>query len=280
MATVNRCDEVDSFIKGLLLQTYNDFELLIIDQNNDNRVYDIYKKYCDTITIKYFRNKKKGISNSRNIGLENYDGDIVAFPDDDCEYSGDTLEKVFLFFNTNNKYNFFTCNTIDKKLKKTDYHGKKHDGDVSLFNFRKTGISFSIFIRSACLQGFKFDEQLGVGAEYGSAEESDLLLYLLKRKNKGFYHANIFIYHPYKSPSIERAYNYGKGLGALYKKAIFYYHLKTQSFAFFFVLLKNIIALCISSEKKVKINTLKGRLYGFTHYKPDSVLLSQNSMNY
>ena len=45
MATLNRRDEVAGFINSLLAQTYADFELLIIDQNQDNRVYDLYEQY-------------------------------------------------------------------------------------------------------------------------------------------------------------------------------------------------------------------------------------------
>jgi glycosyltransferase involved in cell wall biosynthesis len=266
MATLDRSGEVESFIGKLLVQTYKYFELLIIDQNADDRVFDIYKKYADKIEIKYFRSKKKGISINRNIGLENCSGDIIAFPDDDCEYNHNTLEKIFDFFVNNTDYNFCTCNTVDPKTNTSDFHGKRHDTEISLFNLRQTGISFTIFIRSVCLKNFKFDDLLGVGAEYGSAEESDMLLYLLRGKNRGFYFAGMFIAHPYKEAGLERSYAYGKGLGALYKKGIKTYGFKILFFVFLFILLKNIIAIVFFSSRKSKTAALRGRLSGFIHY--------------
>jgi glycosyltransferase involved in cell wall biosynthesis len=266
MATLGRSNEIDVFIQKLIEQTYKKFELLIVDQNTDDRVFVIYKKYADKIDIKYFKSGKKGLSISRNIGLEHCNGTIIAFPDDDCEYNNDTLEKAASFFADHAEYNFYTCNTVDKKINRSDHHGKKTDGEVSLFNFRKTGISFTIFVRAECLLNFKFDERFGLGAEYGSAEESDLLIYLIKSKNKGFYFAGVYIYHPFKEIDVKRAYSYGKGLGALYKKAVKVYGFNFIYFIFLFTLFKNIIAICFSPSRKAKIAALKGRLYGFRHY--------------
>jgi hypothetical protein len=109
---------------------------------------------------------------------------------------------------------------------------------------------------------------LGVGAAYGSGEESDLLLFLLKNKIRGFYHAADYVYHPFKPVDCERALYYGKGYGALHKKAVVSYRLYSIFFSFLYVLLKETFKTIFYPSSPLRLATMKGRLYGFIHYKP------------
>jgi glycosyltransferase involved in cell wall biosynthesis len=267
MATLGRKEEITLFLNTLKEQTYKNFELIIIDQNDDDRVYDLYLQYKDIIELKYIRSNKKGLSLNRNIGMNNCTGDIIAFPDDDCEYKIDTMEKVKYFFDNHKEYNFFTCNTKDKSSENKILNSKRKNTDISIYNIMFTGISFTIFIRMDAVKQFRFDEQLGVGAEYGSGEESDLLLYLLKNNNKGRYNADAYIYHPFKVDNASRAFPYGKGFGALYKKAVTVYQYYILFPVFIYLLLKQAFMICLHPSDKGRIASLKGRLYGFIHYK-------------
>jgi glycosyltransferase involved in cell wall biosynthesis len=268
MATLGRSREIELFLEKLNAQTYRAFELIIVDQNQDNRVFDIYSRYNISFPIKYFRSDKIGLSINRNIGLANCDGDIVAFPDDDCEYPENTLENVFTFFNKNDNFSFYTCNTKDKNQDAAIFNGPEFDTPVTLKNFMHTAISFTIFVRSEAVKAFRFDEQLGVGAGYGSGEESDMLLFLLKNKKQGLYHAGSYIYHPFKCLDSGRALYYGRGYGALHKKAMVSYRLYSIFFYFLCVLLKETFKIIFYPYSPLRIATMKGRLYGFTHYKP------------
>jgi hypothetical protein len=93
-------------------------------------------------------------------------------------------------------------------------------------------------------------------------------LFLLKNKSSGTYHADDYIYHPFKPLNSERAFYYGKGYGALHKKAIFFYHLYTFLFSFFYVLLKESFKMVFYPFAPERIATMKGRLFGFIHYRP------------
>jgi len=270
MATYGRSEEIIFFFDTLIKQSYRNFELIIIDQNEDNRVATIYEEYKNKIDLKYFHNNVKGLSVNRNIGLSHISGDIVAFPDDDCIYETDTLEKVALFFEQNVNYTFYTCNTMDKHGRGAVLKTKSTDTDISIFNFMSVGISFAIFIRSIAIRSFRFDEQLGLGTTFGSGEESDLLLFLLKQKNKGHYHATNFIYHPVKTETPEKAYLYGKGFGAVYKKAIMHYGLFILLPVFFLRLVKGIINIFTHKEKNVRSSSFHGRLSGFFQYSPSA----------
>jgi hypothetical protein len=43
------------------------------------------------------------------------EGEILAFPDDDCRYCKDTLEKVNNFFKSNHSFQIYSCNVMDEK---------------------------------------------------------------------------------------------------------------------------------------------------------------------
>jgi glycosyltransferase involved in cell wall biosynthesis len=267
MPTLNRKNEIGIFINSLLNQVHTNFELIIIDQNKDNHVYDLFLRYKKLIDIKYIRSEKRGLSLNRNTGLNACTGDIISFPDDDCEYDERTLENVLLFFDSNPEYNFYTCNTKDKNSQNTILKSITKSGDISVFNVMRTGISFTIFVRADAIKQFRFDEQLGVGARYGSGEESDLLLYLLKNNNKGLYNADAYIYHPYKVDDVTRSFPYGKGFGALYKKAITTYKYYILFPIFIYLLIKQTFMICLHPSEKGRIASIKGRLYGFIGYK-------------
>jgi len=94
MTTLGRDKDIINFIESLLKQTYTNYELIIVDQNSDDRVVKIFDQYKEKINIKYHHCAKRGISVGRNMGLKYVTGDIIGFPDDDCEYDSDTLIKI------------------------------------------------------------------------------------------------------------------------------------------------------------------------------------------
>jgi glycosyltransferase involved in cell wall biosynthesis len=266
MATLGRYNEIILFLDLLKDQSYMTYELIIVDQNDDDKIEKLCSSY--SMNIRVIKSDVKGLSVNRNLGLKYASGDIIAFPDDDCEYEKDTLEKAAEFFEKNQNYSFYTCNTKEKNKDNSVLQTIKKDCDVKISNFLSVGISFTIFIRSEAFAGFLFDEQMGVGAAFGSGEESDLLLYLIKNKKKGKYHAAHFIYHPGKTENTQRVYSYSLGFGALFKKALFVYRLYPMFFIFLYRITRNIIKLCLHPADKNIRALISGRLSGFLKYTP------------
>src|SRR5574340_342784 len=85
LATVGRTAELERFLDALERQTCPDFELLVIDQNPDDRLRPILNRHRGRFEIKHTRSAT-GLSRARNVGLRLARGEIVAFPDDDCWY--------------------------------------------------------------------------------------------------------------------------------------------------------------------------------------------------
>ena len=267
MTTLGRDKDIINFIESLLRQSYTNYELIIVDQNDDDRVIKIFDQYKEKINLYYYHCAIRGISVGRNMGLKYVTGDIIAFPDDDCEYDSDTLMKIADFFNSNSDYSFYSCNSRDKTSGNSIFRALKKDCNINLYNFLNTVISITIFYKKNALADFKMDEKLGIGTNFGSGEESDLLLYLLKNKLKGRYFANNFIFHPARkeiSPNL--IFNYSLGHGAMFKKAISVYELYILFLVFIYRLIPYILKSVLPGNKIARA-VVKGRIKGFIEYK-------------
>jgi glycosyltransferase involved in cell wall biosynthesis len=230
LCTIGREKEIENFLISLENQTYKNYTLIIVDQNKDNKVYNIVQKYTHRIrAIKYFKVKFKGLSKARNFGLKQLgkDADIIAFPDDDCAYPTNLLENVVKFFKKNPQYSILTGISIDKETNlPSSGRFLKNASEITFSNIFQTAISFTIFIRkNQVLSTVKFDERLGVGTnKYCSGEETDFLLQLIESGLKGFYYpGKIYVFHPNKllkcnEEVIKRNYKYSLGMGAIFKK--------------------------------------------------------------
>ena len=58
MPTINVTTELELFLKSLKTQTYRDFELIVVDQNEGNEVFEIVKNYEEEFKRKVM---KKGL---------------------------------------------------------------------------------------------------------------------------------------------------------------------------------------------------------------------------
>lgn len=76
--TLNRC--VDS----LLVQSFNDFEILLVDDGSPDSSGDICDKYAKQYScIRAFHKKNGGVSSARNLGINKAKGQWVCFVDSD-----------------------------------------------------------------------------------------------------------------------------------------------------------------------------------------------------
>jgi glycosyltransferase involved in cell wall biosynthesis len=70
-------------IDSILKQTFQDFELIIVDDGSDGKTLETVKLFDDS-RIKYINQGRIGnLSKLRNIGVRNSSGELIAFSDDD-----------------------------------------------------------------------------------------------------------------------------------------------------------------------------------------------------
>lgn len=91
---------IEQCIQSLLNQTYQDFELIFIDDNStDNSVTVIDKYKADDSRIKLLKHEiSKGAGAARNLAMTIADGKYICFVDSDDWVSEDFLEKIFIEF--------------------------------------------------------------------------------------------------------------------------------------------------------------------------------------
>jgi len=95
LPTYNRAHLLDRSIKSVLKQTYENFELIVVNDGSSDETERRVKEYqkLDKRT-KYVKNDKSlGVSSARNIGIKIAKGDFIAFQDDDDEWLPLKLEK-------------------------------------------------------------------------------------------------------------------------------------------------------------------------------------------
>ena len=113
--TFNRKSFLFNAIDSVLTQTYQNIELIIIDDGSSDKTIDQLKEYKSK--IKVHRQINKGISAARNKGLKISKNDWVAFLDSDDRWEPEKLEKQVNYLKQNPKHKF--CHTDEIWIKNT-----------------------------------------------------------------------------------------------------------------------------------------------------------------
>ncbi|MEO8848219.1 MAG: glycosyltransferase, partial [Casimicrobiaceae bacterium] len=69
VATVDRVALVDELFASLVVQTSDDFDVVVVDQNADDRLVNLVARYAGRLEITHIRHSPRGLSRSRNAGL-------------------------------------------------------------------------------------------------------------------------------------------------------------------------------------------------------------------
>ena len=91
--THNRSHLLRTALGSVVCQTFDDFEIVVIDDHSTDDTKSTVAKFADD-RIRYLRNKgKNGPSIARNLGISAALGEYIAFLDDDDEWHNAKLEK-------------------------------------------------------------------------------------------------------------------------------------------------------------------------------------------
>lgn len=91
--TYNRAHLVGRAIQSVLNQTYQDLEIILVNDGSTDNTEEIVKVFNDD-RIRYIRHdENKGAAAARNTGIEAALGEYIAFQDSDDEWLPEKLEK-------------------------------------------------------------------------------------------------------------------------------------------------------------------------------------------
>jgi glycosyltransferase involved in cell wall biosynthesis len=161
--TRNRSQLVGRAIQSVLAQSFEDFELIIVDDASEDGTPEALAAFIDP-RLKIFRNSRRlGGSGARNRGIASSTGRFVAFLDDDDEWFLQKLEKqVAKFKECSTEVGLIYCGFEVKSEKDTRIVMPRDRGDLRMRLLMGTTLgSPTPLIQKACFDEVGvFDESL------------------------------------------------------------------------------------------------------------------------
>jgi len=97
----NRPQEIKELLETLVVQTYQAFEVLVIEDGSVNDAEAIVNSFSDKLELRYFKKPNEGQGFTRNFGFERAKGDYFIVFDSDCLIPANYLEIVNNSLSTN-----------------------------------------------------------------------------------------------------------------------------------------------------------------------------------
>ena len=90
----NRPQEVDELLESLCSQTFNDFEVVVVEDGSTEKCDTVCKKYKEQLSLNYFFKPNSGPGPSRNYGAERSQGEYLIILDSDVIVPENYLEII------------------------------------------------------------------------------------------------------------------------------------------------------------------------------------------
>lgn len=225
LATVGRTSELGRLFESFAAQTFKDFEVIIVDQNSDDRLLP----YVDQaqklgLDVKHLKHFPANLAAARNTGIEAAASNWIGFPDDDCWYDSSVLEHLARHIQKTEAPDGVIIRWVEQGEPPVVAPALTWERSR---NFRDVPVSsITLFIKRSTLVGIGgFDSRFGVGQWFGAAEEHDLVLRALREGATLVYEPAAEVHHavgPKEAPADPQARlaarKRARGTGALYAK--------------------------------------------------------------
>jgi len=217
VSTRNRVDELHRLLASLEAQTYTAFEVILVDQNEDDRLQDVLAQH-GTLPIRHLRSGA-GVSKGRNVGLRAAQGDLVAFPDDDCWYPSDLLASVVAFLEEHPDYDGLLTGFRSPEGRLMTPRFPPREGLCTQRSVLRCTLAWNMFLRARAVHtvGF-FREDVGPrpSSPKESGEDQDYSIRVVALGFRLWWAPALTVHHP-ELNSRERldrtAHGYGIGAG-------------------------------------------------------------------
>jgi glycosyltransferase involved in cell wall biosynthesis len=122
--TYERSHILDRSIKSVLNQSYENLELIIVDDGSKDSILDLVSEIKDSRMRSIRLPENKGAAAARNAGIKISNGDFIAFLDSDDEWLPDKLQLSLDIFKNNDNGNIglvYTNGWLVKENQKNSY---------------------------------------------------------------------------------------------------------------------------------------------------------------
>jgi glycosyltransferase involved in cell wall biosynthesis len=205
-------------------------ELIVVDQSEGTASQEALAPIRDP-RLRYVRSDTRGVTASRNVGIEMSKGDVIACTDDDCRVPADWAARLAHLFAADRDA-AVVCGrvTIPDEIQKKGY-AVGFEPEVRDWQGRipppdhDWGITANLAIRRSVIESVgAFDAMLGAGAPLKSGGEPDFLFRVLRAGLKVVNASEVEVIHlGFRVPGEETRrliYAYGSGLSAALLKHV------------------------------------------------------------
>jgi len=242
ISTRNRGGSIVKTIQTILLNDYPHFELRVIDQSEDDMTEASLRTFLDDSRFHYLRSPTQGLSAGRNLGIRHTQSEFIALTDDDCETPKNWLRELVTVFTFDHRIGIVFGNTLpgphDRRVGFISSYVRNEPflAQSVLEKHRVEGTGACMGLRRSVWQVLGgFDEMLGTGAYFKSAEETDLTIrallagyFVYETPHWAVVHQGFYLWE--QSRTLIHGYLYG--IGAMFAK-----HLKCRHWSVIHVLL-------------------------------------------
>lgn len=181
--THNRPDLLTRAIRSVLVQTYQDFEVIVVDDGMKERAEDVVAKFGDP-RIRYLKNESSlGGGGARNRGIVEARGEYIAFLDDDDEWLPEKLSVQMNVFEMAPKDVGFCFSAVINV-----FHGHEEVTHVEdgVFDFRDIALRrFKGFLTSTLVVRKMVLNEVGRFDEFLPSHQESELIIRITRKYRG-----------------------------------------------------------------------------------------------
>jgi len=228
VSTRNRGESIIRTGLSILKNDYPHFELIVVDQSDNDLTQNAIRPFLKDSRFRYIRSQTRGLSAGRNIGIESAQSEFIALTDDDCETPDHWLGGLVKAFSLDHRIGVIFGNvetgphdsnqgSIPAYLRKGSFIAR------SVYEMhRVNGISACMGLRrSVWFELGGFDELLGAGGRFRSAEEMDFTLRTLRASYLVHETPEVMvIHHGFRTwdQAIDLIDGYLYGIGAMFAK--------------------------------------------------------------
>jgi glycosyltransferase involved in cell wall biosynthesis len=221
VTTLGRTRQVEHLFRSLSAQNVAGFEVIIVDQNDDDCLLPVLEGDWPFPVRRLHTPGERGASRGRNRGWRLSRGSVLLFPDDDCWYPSDFLERSLAAMK------HWGCDVLAGRA--ADETGRDINGRfeatarrTNRTNVWTTAIEWVVLFHRTVLERIDgFDEEVGVGAAspWQSCEIQDIII---RAMDAGFlcwfdpaiagHHEEIVVGRP-DERVLRKARGYARGMG-------------------------------------------------------------------
>jgi glycosyltransferase involved in cell wall biosynthesis len=235
ICTYKRPEMLGAAIESMFHQTIppDEFEVIVVDNNSGDGTETVVKKYQDRaeFPLPYIREAKRGLSYSRNAGVQIARGKFVAFLDDDAEADPRWLSAFLNVFESAPEI----CVVGGKIIPKWDAIRPKWLTDDLLNNYSMLDLGesrkmltwpehvlgTSCFRKSVFDEVGKFEPQLGrIGDMLVGNEDTEIQKRIFRAGKKVAYTPEAVVWHHIPADRLNKKYIYTRAYGTGRSRAV------------------------------------------------------------